>query len=342
MPNILYCIGFYSLIVSTIALSITNPMTMTNNAVIIPDEYVKIDTYDGVNIVVSDLPIAREISTCNCSETKAKFVDDFVCAFRLKVEEWKVEKRKGIWVTLSTELSMLVPYLTGDMEFDFQFAEKGSVVLTRWLPASESRLPLGPSHQVGVGCLLIHPYEKKMLCVQEKTGPAAKRKLWKMPTGLTDPGEDIADAAIREMKEETGLDCIFDHIICFRQAHGGLFNKSDMFFVCLLRLDDYYDDILQSRGQIEMNPQVSEIADIQWLDMEYYMNQNTWVDSPLYRRMNEAMLDAAKAEGLIEISNDTETKVSNTPSHSKICPYKLDVGFRPGSNTLYISSASKL
>lgn len=45
------------------------------------------------------------------------------------------------------------------------------------------------THQVGIGALVVHPTSGKMLAVQERTGPAAKRKLWKMPTGLTDPGE---------------------------------------------------------------------------------------------------------------------------------------------------------
>jgi 8-oxo-dGTP pyrophosphatase MutT (NUDIX family) len=63
---------------------------------------------------------------------------------------------------------------------------------------------------VGIGALVIHPVTGKMLAVRERTGPAAKAKLWKMPTGLTDPGEDIAVAAVRELREETGLDCVFD------------------------------------------------------------------------------------------------------------------------------------
>jgi len=75
-----------------------------------------------------------------------------------------------------------------------------------------SRLPDGPTHQIGIGALVIHPVSGKMLAVRERSGPAARAKLWKMPTGLTDPGEDIAAAAVRELKEETGLDCVFDRM----------------------------------------------------------------------------------------------------------------------------------
>ena len=44
-----------------------------------------------------------------------------------------------------------------------------------------------------------------MLVVQEKSGPAAARQLWKIPTGLTDLHEDIVKAIAREVKEETRL-----------------------------------------------------------------------------------------------------------------------------------------
>jgi hypothetical protein len=61
-----------------------------------------------------------------------------------------------------------------NLGFDFQFAEKGQLVLTKWLPTDgESRLPNGPTHQVGIGGLIFHPVTGKMLVVQEKSGPAA-------------------------------------------------------------------------------------------------------------------------------------------------------------------------
>lgn len=104
-----------------------------------------------------------------------------------------------------------------------------------------------------------------------------------MPTGLTDPGEDIAAAAIRELKEETGLDVEFDKIICFRQAHGGLFNRSDMFFVCLCKLAPKYETLVKQGGEIELLPQEEEILCADWIDMEDYAVQGVWSQSPLYK-----------------------------------------------------------
>lgn len=161
---------------------------------------------------------------------------------------------------------------------------------------------------------------------------------WKMPTGLTDPGEDIASAAIRELKEETGLDCVFDHIICFRQAHGGLFNRSDMFFVCLCKLAPKYDKLLEEGSEIELLPQEEEILCADWIDMEDYAEQKFWRESPLYKEMNGAMLRAAKKG--IEYTGSTSNdglENANDQYHGFVAK-NLPVGFRPGSNTIYVSS----
>ncbi len=177
-----------------------------SNSDIFPEESLKHDTYGGITINVDAL------------ESSSLDEHKFVTTLKNSLQQWKQNGRRGIWINIPTKYSSIVPICT-EMGFEFQYAKKGLLVMTQWLPENEeSRLPHGPTHQVGIGAVILHPITGKMLVVQEKTGPAAKRKLWKMPTGLTDPGEDVVDAAIREAKEEVGLDVEFDRIICMRQA----------------------------------------------------------------------------------------------------------------------------
>ena len=153
-----------------------------------------------------------------------------------------------------------------------------------------------------------------------------------MPTGLTDPGEDIAEAAVRELKEETGLDVEFEKIICFRQAHGGLFNRSDMFFVCLCKLAPKYETLLKQGGTIQLIPQEEEILCADWIDMEAYARQAIWRESPLYKQMNEAMIRAARKG--IDYSSGDDVDYESHGFVSKVLP----IGFRPGKNAIYVSS----
>jgi len=298
-----------------------------------PEDCVKLDTYNGVTLEVSTLP--QEL----ISDTQI-----FAIHLNNAISFWKSEGKRGIWLKISTQFAHLIPAAT-KVGFDFQYAEKGRVILTAWLPEdTESRLPHGPTHQIGIGALVLHPITGRMLVVQEKRGPAAARKLWKMPTGLADPGEDVTDAAVREVKEETGLDVEFDHVVCIRQAHAGheAFNKSDMFFVCQLRLSPKYSNDLKSGIEIELKPQEEEIADAKWVDMEEFFKQPLWTSSPLYNEMNAALKEAARK---LHPSLGTDSKSYDTVEYNQevvgFVGKKLPVGFRPGSNVIFVVNNTK-
>lgn len=129
---------------------------------------------------------------------------------------------------------------------------------------------------------------------------AAQWNLWKMPTGLLDPGEDIPEAAARELWEETNLEAVMDGILCFRQAHRPS-SASDLFFVCHLTLKD--------PESFEWKPCEDEIADIRWMPVEEYCAQERWQGSPTYETLNDTIRKASqkaqtskdhKVEGMID------------------------------------------
>ncbi|OQU76744.1 nudix hydrolase 2 isoform X3 [Sorghum bicolor] len=102
----------------------------------------------------------------------------------------------------------------------------------------------------------------EVLVVQEKSGVLRGLGVWKFPTGVVEPGEDINVGAVREVKEETGIDAEFVEVLAFRQSHKSFFDKSDLFFVCLLRPLSY-----------DITKQDSEIEACQWMPIEEFAAQ---------------------------------------------------------------------
>lgn len=154
--------------------SIDDPLHILqhNPSLPFPESAIKHDTYNGVTLDVTKVPQLADVSATN-SSTFGEMLSN-----ALKI--WSDEGRRGIWIRIPTSHAHLIGSAT-ELGFDFQHAEPGTCVLTKWLPKdTESRLPNGPSHQVGVGVLVLHPLTGKMLAVQERTGPAAARKLWKV------------------------------------------------------------------------------------------------------------------------------------------------------------------
>eukprot|EP00560_Eucampia_antarctica_P008364 CAMPEP_0197826636 /NCGR_PEP_ID=MMETSP1437-20131217/3572_1 /TAXON_ID=49252 ORGANISM="Eucampia antarctica, Strain CCMP1452" /NCGR_SAMPLE_ID=MMETSP1437 /ASSEMBLY_ACC=CAM_ASM_001096 /LENGTH=406 /DNA_ID=CAMNT_0043427157 /DNA_START=80 /DNA_END=1300 /DNA_ORIENTATION=+ len=297
----------------------------------IPEEWCTFDSYNGVIIQLPNNN--NDTDTVNLEKR-----------LQQSIKKWKKDGKRGIWIHANPQQHVrLFPFLVKELGFEFHQCSpnKDYIVMTKWLPTEEeNRLPFGPTHQVGVGIIVFRPStdgssssNKQILVVQEKSGPASLVKLWKMPTGLVDPGEDISDAALRELQEETGISCDFQFqkIVGFRQAHSSS-RPSDLFFLCTIQLqppttnDDNDDNDL-----ISFQPQASEIADIQWMDIHDFMNQSFWKDSPIQQQMHQVLHDLTNHND--DNDNDNIGFVSK----------KLPVGYRPGFHALYVhDNKSKL
>ena len=76
--------------------------------------------------------------------------------------------------------------------------------------------------------------------------------------GLVDPLESIADAAVRECKEETGIDSDFVSLSAFRESQSGPWSTSDLYYIALLKLSDKYTAAKETRPVPHPDP--TEIA----------------------------------------------------------------------------------
>ena len=196
-------------------------------------------------------------------ETRGGAVEEFEETLARSLDAWRAEGVRGVWLKLRTARAAYVPVAT-TAGFEFHHAEREYVMLTKWLPKDEpSTIPANASHQVGVGAFVYDEEGGKVLLVQERRGPASGRDLWKMPTGLLEAGEDIPEAAMREVSEETGIETEFGAVIGLRHGHFGAFGKSDMFAVVGLRV--------KNGASREIKIQEQEIEAAKWATVEEFL-----------------------------------------------------------------------
>eukprot|EP00931_Biecheleriopsis_adriatica_P097653 TRINITY_DN71471_c0_g1_i1.p1 TRINITY_DN71471_c0_g1~~TRINITY_DN71471_c0_g1_i1.p1 ORF type:complete len:289 (+),score=61.80 TRINITY_DN71471_c0_g1_i1:28-894(+) len=183
-----------------------------------------------------------------------------------ELEAWRARGIRGVWLRVPRKLAQLVAPAVR-LGFDFHHAQPGYVMLTHWLPGGQSSLPAFPHHQVGVGGMVLDSSGSRVLCIQERAGLTAGMKdFWKLPGGLVDPAEDLCDAAVREVLEETGVVTVFECVATVRESHAGPFGSTDLYVICLLRLHESYGDTLPSPS-----PQEKEIAAAEWRDLKGFL-----------------------------------------------------------------------
>lgn len=226
----------------------------------------RVDAYDGI---ILDNPDEFPRSP---SEFSSILQDSLV--------EWKNKGRRGIWLKVPIGMSELIqPSVVAG--FEFHHAEPDYVMLTKWLPDTENKLPPSASHQVGVGAFVYDKESNKVLLVKEKSGPLRGKDVWKLPTGLVLQGEDITEAAVREVEEETGVKAKFGAVLAMRQAHGFAFGKSDLFFLLALNPE------AENAASLPLLPQEDEIADATWMPLEDYINIPFTTSRPLLAKLAE-------------------------------------------------------
>ncbi|XP_009350938.2 nudix hydrolase 2-like isoform X1 [Pyrus x bretschneideri] len=171
----------------------------------------------------------------------------FTSLLQASLSQWRQKGKKGVWIKLPIERSNLVDAAVKE-GFRYHHAESDYLMLVRWISETDDRLPANASHRVGIGAFVMNS-KREVLVVQELSGRFRNTGVWKMPTGVVNEGEDICEAAVREVKEETGIDTEFVEVLAFRQSHKSFFRKSDLFIVCMLTPKSF--DIQEQNLEIE-------------------------------------------------------------------------------------------
>jgi 8-oxo-dGTP pyrophosphatase MutT (NUDIX family) len=353
--------------------------TTSTTALMLPDSWLTTDHYNGITV---HLPLEEEDS----STTALGY--SFAIRLENSLNEWKQQGTiKGIWLhiphhhadkiatavqagfefhsvqeTISQQQQQPNSANTVSNNDDSNNKNTSILILKRWLPETiPNRLPHGPTHQIGVGCVVFHPHDPTLLlCVQEQTGPAAAYGLWKLPTGLADPHEDVHVAALRELREETGLHqgVTFRGMLQARQAHPNAVlvpppcstsnnsnepansavnntqqqqqqlrrSVSDLFFVCWLQLPETF-----SPEDISQCP--DEIAAIQWMSVQDYCQQERWQDAPVYQELNRVIWKLSQQQQQQQQRMDKHG--DGDDNVGLLQAYTLPLGFGRGMNTLY-------
>ncbi|XP_078177390.1 nudix hydrolase 8-like isoform X2 [Carex rostrata] len=215
------------------------------------------DDYGGVIINPDSLPDAS---------------NSFAAALQSSLSYWKCEGKQGVWLRILEEQADLVPVALKS-GFHYHHAEPGYVMLTYWIPDGPCLLPSTGTHQIGVGAFVINQ-EEEVLVVKEKKGPSWCSVIWKIPTGFINKSEDIFSGAIREIKEETGIETSFLEVVAFRHAHQVIFDKSDILFICLLKPLTF-----------DISIDTTEIDDAMWMPLDEFLNQKVHREDELMRKI---------------------------------------------------------
>ncbi|XP_059638275.1 nudix hydrolase 8-like [Cornus florida] len=223
------------------------------------------DEYDGVIIDPQSLPTSANA---------------FASALRASLSNWKLKGKKGVWLKILLEQADLIPIAIQE-GFNYHHAEPGYVMLTYWIPNDSCMLPDGPSHQIGIAGFVIN--DKEEVLVVKENCPCYGSGVWKLPTGYINKSEEIFSGAIREVKEETGIDTIFLEMVAFRHAHLVAFEKSDLLFVCMLKP-------LSSEITIDEK----EIQAAKWMSLEELFGQPFYQEDQMMQRVIDICLATYK------------------------------------------------
>lgn len=212
------------------------------------------------------------LPTTDASHNSAKVIitpdfddADFEQRLESTIQHVRDKKKTSLWIDVDISRASLMESMS-KFGLKFHHAQDSTATLNLWLnDETTNKVPPFATHHVGVGALVVNS-RNQVLVVRELRN---NLRPWKLPGGLSDLGEDIPEAACREVLEETGITCKFLNILSFRHTHGMAHDRSDLYFVCRLQPIEQVDK--EGNAIIPTPvPCEEEIAATAWISMDEY------------------------------------------------------------------------
>ena len=125
-----------------------------------------------------------------------------------------------------------------------------------------------------MGAIAVH--DGRLLLVRRGKGPAAGE--WSIPGGRVEWGETLAEAVVRELGEETGVEAVCDRLVGWVERIGG-----DFHFVIL----DFVVTVLEP-GRAQAG---SDAAEVEWVPL----------DEVPHRRLVEGLAEFLHEHGIVSV-----------------------------------------
>lgn len=203
----------------------------------------KRNRYAGVFIDGRELPTSHK----NFNATLAKALD-----------AWIREGLKLVWLEIPAELGELLPEAI-KLGFELHHCRQQDLMMVKRLQAN-AYIPDACTHSIGAGGLVLSK-DRRILVVLEHRDSKTRPGHLKLPGGMLERGEHLAEAVVREVFEETGIRTTFDGLLGMRHHHRGQFGASNIYAV--FKLSPLTFDICVDGD---------ELAKALWLPAEEYLS----------------------------------------------------------------------
>lgn len=195
-------------------------------------------------------------------------------AMFLALDTWTREGLKLAWLEVPASRGGLLPEALA-LGFSLHHCRGDNLMLVRRL-IEGAYIPDACTHSIGAGGLVLSE-DNLILVVLEKRDRIERPEHLKLPGGMLERGEHLAEGAIREVFEETGIRTEFRGLIGMRHHHRGQFGASNIYAVC--RLSPLNHDIRLDNEELEK---------ALWMPVDEYLAREA--TSPFNRRVVEAAL----------------------------------------------------